>query len=110
MIYYKTSGTFTEGDHDYEQKLLRDGQSENLEDALIKLRYFHTLDIGSESSILFELHMNHESHAVPAAIGFMNFGDTYETYFFQSRHAVMLFLKEFSPTILAVDGKVPAED
>lgn len=109
MIYVKTSGTFTEGKPNYEQSLLSESGCTTLENALLELGYYHTLDIGSDESVSFELHMNTKADASPAAIGFVNFISTYETYYFQSRHAVMMFLKEFAPTIMAVN-QLQAED
>jgi hypothetical protein len=110
MIYVKNSGAFTEGDANYEQQLIDKSGMPTLEGALVKLNYHHAFDVGHEDSVHFEIHINDNQEEVPAAIGFMNFNGTYQTYVFQSRHAIMIFLKEFGPTIVAISEKPESSD
>lgn len=103
MIYVNTLGECKNSIADIEDDFLKESGCKTLEDALIKLGYHYTLVIGAEEALQFELHINQNQNVTPAAIGFMNYIGLYELYAFESKHAALLFLKDFSPTILAID-------
>jgi len=110
MIQIDSSGHATEGSPDYEQELLKSSGSRVIEDALTELRYYPSVTIGKEDVALIELHIHHDPEHQPAAIAFITLGAFYETYAIQTRHAALLFLKEFSPTIQAIIDLTPDED
>jgi len=109
MIYVKTSGEYGIGDHDFEDELIRESGCETLENALTKLDYHFALSLGKSEEFKFELYLNDDSRIDPAAIGFMNYIGTYEIYAFESKHAAITFIKDYSLTITNLNNLITSE-
>ena len=99
MLYVKSSGVITEALPEVSYQLLKESGADHIEDALISLNYHPAVHIGREHLAELEIHINQFQERVPAAIAFVTLGETYEIYFIETRHAALLFAKEFASTI-----------
>lgn len=99
MMYVKSSGAITQTTERFVEDLLSGTNHAVIEDALTTLNYHPAVHIGREHGAELEIHINSNPDANPAAIAFVTLGDYYETYFIETRHAVLLFAKDYAPVI-----------
>lgn len=99
MMYVSESGAITRASSIVVASLMQSSSENCIEDALIELGYHPSVHIGREHIAELEIHLNENRDAEFAAIGFVTLGENYETYVIETRHAALLFAKEFAPTI-----------
>ncbi|POA82533.1 hypothetical protein C1882_21870 [Pseudomonas sp. FW305-E2] len=99
MMYVKSSGAITQAVPAFVDDLLSKTNHTEIEDSLTTLGYQPAVHIGREHAAELEIHINSNRDANPAAIAFVSLGDYYEAYIIESRHAALMFAKEYSEVI-----------
>lgn len=102
MVYVDKEGTQHEGESDAEERFIERAKARSIESALENLKYYPAAHIGKPEVATIELFINEDIRMHPAAVAHVTIGAYYETYHFETRHAALLFMKEFAPTIESI--------
>ncbi|UMY62027.1 hypothetical protein [Pseudomonas sp. LS.1a] len=102
MIKYKGNGDIEQLDRDVVGEICDKYNESGISDALRKAGYVPSLEIGDPEAAALELYLNVDKPTEFAGVAYIWICDGYEEYVFETKHAVMLFLKEFTPMIESV--------
>jgi len=112
LIKYKGSGDVEQFERDVVGEICDKYNESGIRDAMRKAGYVPSLEVGDPEAAHLELYLNVDKPTEFAGLAFIWICDGYEVYVFESKHAVMLFLKEFTPMIESVVRlyRLPSED